>query len=157
MQAVQVQPEEADRRMARCLVMGAEPAHEVEHIRVAPHPLGESLEAGECFRRVTVRRQAVDVSMDPVGVRPVTLDRHRSEAVVPDQTLGDLPPDAVEVMGAMGGLAQQDTARIPAQGEQWIEVIPAAAQWPGVLPQRGEGRVSSSHGPPPRAVFPRPA
>ena len=84
-QAVEVEPVEADLRSpcpAR-VVVRAQPADEVEHVGVAPHPGREALEAAQRLARPSSSSpRAADVAVDPVGVGPVGLDGDGGEALL---------------------------------------------------------------------------
>src|SRR6266446_1826084 len=109
-QAVQIEAVEADLRRARRegVIVRPQPAHEVEHVRVAPHPDREPLETGKGGVGVPVLAQSPDEAVDPVRVGPVRLDRDSVKAFFDDQALGEPRPLGVEIVRAVRGLAQQD-------------------------------------------------
>ncbi len=63
-----------------------------------------------------------------MGVGPITFDGDGIEAALVDQALRDQGALAVELVRAVGGLAQQDDARVADQLEQPIVVIGGAGE-----------------------------
>ena len=92
--------------------MLAQPAYEVEHVGVAPHPLREPLEARERLAAAPVFAPPAHVAVDAVGVRPVGLDRHGRKAFLFDEPLRDLRALAVELVRAVRRLAEQHEPRV---------------------------------------------
>jgi hypothetical protein len=60
--------------------------------------------------------------VDPVGVRPVGFDGDRAEPPLADQSLGDLCPDSIKLVGAVRRFADEDVPSIADQREEGIEV-----------------------------------
>ena len=115
------------------VVVVAEPADEVEHVGVAPHPGRESSEARQRLDGLGVVAAAADVAVDAIGVGPVGLDGHGVEALLADQPLGDLGTLPVELVRAVRGLADQHEAGVADQLQEGIVVV-------GRAPQRVRGR-----------------
>ena len=105
------------------VVVGAEPADEVEHVGVAPHPGGEPPEARQRIDGLGVVAAAADVAVDAIGVRPVGLDGDGGEPLLADQPLGDLGALAVELVRPVRRLAEQHEARVADQIQQRVVVI----------------------------------
>ena len=116
--AVEVEAVEADLGLVERLrvVEGAQPLQERDDVGVAPHPAREPAEVGQRLARVGVGRLPAHPAVHPVGVRPVRLDRDGGEALLVDQPPGDAGPLAVELVGPVGGLADEDEATIPRCG-----------------------------------------
>jgi hypothetical protein len=100
------------------VVVVAQPADEVEDHRGAPHPGREPLEAAQRRLGRRVLAAAADIAVHPVGVRPVGLDGHGAEPQLLDEPPGHAGPGGVELVGAVGGLADQHEAGVPDQVEQ---------------------------------------
>ena len=66
-----------------------------------------------CFHRVDVVAYAANVAVDAIGVGPIGLDRHRREVLLLDQAFRYLRPFAVEVVRAVGRLAEQRKSGAP--------------------------------------------
>src|SRR5262249_35724286 len=101
-EAVEIQPVEARGRFrSGTLVIGPQPADEVEHVSISPHPGRKTLEAGERFDGFFVVPGAAYVAVHSVGVGPVSLDRDRAEPSLRDQPFGDLRALPVELVRAV--------------------------------------------------------
>ena len=116
--------------------MGAQPSDEVEHLRVAPHPCREPAESPQRLLGVAVRAAPGHVAPDAGGVGPVALDRHTREPLLHDQPSRYPGPFAVELVGAVAGLAEQDHAGVADQLQQHIMLSRAARQLVGIAPDR---------------------
>ena len=68
-------------------------------------------------------RQAHHVAVDPVRVGPVGLDRDRGEAELVDQPAGDAGPLPVELVGAVGRLADEHEAAVADEVEERVVVV----------------------------------
>ena len=114
MQAVEIEPVEAGglAGLGASLWL-AQPADEIEHLGVAPHPGREAAEVAQRLLGVGVLGRPVHVAVDAVGVGPVGLDGDRAEAVLVDQPPGDPGPLAVELVRPVRGLADQDERASP--------------------------------------------
>jgi hypothetical protein len=122
-QAVQVDPVEpalGPPLPDRAVVL-PQPADEVEHVGVAPHPLREPLEPAERVARVRVVVEPLHEPVHAPRVRPVRLDGHRRETLLADQSLRQLRPDPVELVRAVGGLAHQHVPRFAHEVHQRVE------------------------------------
>ena len=125
MEAVEVKSVEADfrGRVALNVVVGPEPLDEAQHISVSPHPCGEPPKASERGVGILVGRHTHHISVDPVGVRPISLDGDDREAQFVDQAPGDPGALAIELMGAMGCLADQDEAPVADEAQQRVVIL----------------------------------
>ena len=121
MQAVQVETVESGLRRTRPVVVFPQPADEVEHVGVAPHPLREAAEAVEGLDAVGILALVPDKPVHAVRVRPVGLDGHAAEPLLADQPPRDLGASLVELVGPVGGLADEDEAGVADRREQGIE------------------------------------
>jgi hypothetical protein len=110
------------------VVVFAQPADEIEHIGVSPHPLRETFEATQRFHAVDVRACAADETVDPIGVRPVCFHRHGIEAAFVNQPFGNLRTLPIEFVRAVTRFAEQDKARIAHQIQERIVVVSRAGQ-----------------------------
>src|SRR6266850_404006 len=156
-QAVEVEAIEPDLGGAwlQAVVVGAQPAHEIEHVRVAPHPGGEPLETGERGIGIPVFAFAADEAVHAVRVGPVGFDRDGVEPFLDDQPLGDASPLLVELVGAMRCLAEKDQAGVSNGVDQRVVRIRIRQRMNG-LAQRLEHRdIRVDHGVP-SAASPRP-
>ena len=90
-QAVKIKPVKA--RLPICVallvVMLTQPADEIEHIGVAPHPLRESFETAQRVHAVEIGTFASNETIDAVSVRPIGFHRDGVEAALINQPLGD--------------------------------------------------------------------
>ena len=111
--------------------MAAQPVDEGQHVGVAPHPVRKAPEAGQRAVGIRILALAAHIAVDAVSVRPVGFDRHRMEALVLDQAPGDAGAFLVELVGAVGGLAQQHETCTADQVEQGVVVALAAIQADG--------------------------
>ena len=102
--------------------MPAEPADEVEHVGVAPHPRWEPLESSQGIDGIGIIAPAADVTVDAIRVGPVGLDGDRIEALLPDQPLGDLGAFPVELVRTVRRLADQHEAGVADPFEQGVVV-----------------------------------
>src|SRR5439155_8972311 len=116
------------------VVAAPQPADEVEHVLVAPHPGREAPESGEGGRGVGVLRTTADEAVHALGVRPVALDRDRRETLFLDETPGDPRAFAIELAGAVRGFAEENEPRRPGELQEGIEVPAVAGDWPRVIP-----------------------
>jgi hypothetical protein len=66
-------------------VVPPQPRHEVDHVGVPPDPRREAPKVGERLPSIGVVAQATHVTVDAIGVGPVTLDGHGREALVGDE------------------------------------------------------------------------
>ena len=102
--------------------MRAQPLDELDHVGVAPHPRGEAPEVGERFYGIDIVAHAAHVAVDAVGVGPIGLDRDGREAFLLDEPLRDLGALAVELVRAVGRLAEQHEARVADQVHERVVV-----------------------------------
>ena len=125
-EAVEIEPVEARARPGVRLVVRAQPRDEVEDDVVAPHPRGEALEVRERLVGARVVALAAHVAVDAVGVRPIGFDGNRVETLFRDEPARDRGALAVELVGAVGGLADQHEASAPEPLDQPVVIAPAA-------------------------------
>ena len=102
--------------------MRAEPANEVQHIRIPPHPLWEALKPAQRLSRVSILVRSAHISVHPIGVGPIGLHCDRGKALFPDQTFRDLGSDPVELVGSVRGLANEDVRRFTDYFEDRIKI-----------------------------------
>ncbi len=124
-QAVKTKPLRP-RRLA--VIVLPQPANEVKHVRVAPHPGGKALEIREGLDGFLVVALALEEAIDPISVRPVGLDGHGGEAFFPDQAFGDLRPGAIELVSSVRRFSKQDETRVADQLQQRVVVGGSAGQ-----------------------------
>ncbi len=122
-EAVEIEAVKADlgRGVLDPQVVLPQPGDELRHFLVAPHP---GREAGEGRLGGRQRRLAAYVAVDPRRVGPVGLHRHHVEALALDQLAGDAGAEAIELRGAVGGLAEQHQAARADALEERREVDP---------------------------------
>ena len=125
MQAVEVEAVEAGPRgrLRDAVVALAQPADEIEHVGVAPHPGGEALEVGQRLRGPGVAPRPSHEAVDAPGVGEVGLCCDAAEAEVDDEPLGQLGSPLVELVGAVRGLADEHDAGVARELEDGIEVV----------------------------------
>ena len=101
--AVEVQAVESDFRFRGCaaVVVRPEPADEVDHVGVAPHPLGEALEASERLFGIGGVALAAHEAVDAVGVGPIGLHGDPDETLLANQTLRNLGSNAIKLVRAV--------------------------------------------------------
>lgn len=109
-QAVQIEPVDARARLPRQgRVALAQPADELAHRTIAPHPCGQARQVRE--RRIGVgigdRGVALHAAIHAPHIRPVALDRHGVEPAFADPARGDLRAHPVELVGAVRRFAEQ--------------------------------------------------
>ena len=123
-EAVEVEAVEADlrRRGRERVVVLAQERHELRHLDVAPHPGREAPEVAERLLRGRVVARRAHEAVDPVGVRPVGLDRDGREAALGDQALRDLRALAVELLRAVRRLPDEDEAGLRRALDQVVVV-----------------------------------
>jgi hypothetical protein len=111
---------------AEPVVVIAEPADEVEHDRVAPHPGREALEAAQGLLGGSILAAAAHVAVHAVGVGPVAFDGDRAEALVLDEPPGDGRPLFVELVRAVARLADEHVVGVTDDVHQRV-VVPCCA------------------------------
>ena len=123
MQTVKIQSIEAytSRGLVQLVVI-PQPANKVEHIGVAPHPGGKSLEASKGIDRILVFALKSYKLIDAIRIRPICFDRNRVETFFRNQALGNLCAQSIELMGAMRGFSNQNKTRVADHVEQRIEI-----------------------------------
>ena len=110
------------------VVVRAQPADEVEHLGVSPHPGGEALEAAQRLLGIRVLAGPAHIAVHPVGVGPIGLDGDPREALLLDQPACDQGALAVELVAAVGGLSEQHEAGVADQIQQRVVVIRQATE-----------------------------
>src|SRR6266436_8989477 len=138
MQAIEIEAVKSNLCSARRerVFVRSQPFDEFDYYGVAPHPGWESPKIGEGFHRIEVIARAADVAVDAVGVRPVGFDCDGCKVFLLDQPLRNLGPLAVELMRAVGCLAEQCEACIADSVHERIVVSGNAGQWMGARAQR---------------------
>ena len=139
-QAVEVEPVEAGPRgrIRDAVVALAQPADEIEHVGVAPHPGGEALEVGQRLRGPGVAPRPSHEAVDAPGVGEVGLGGDAAEAQVDDEPLGQLGSPLVELVGAVRGLADEHDAGVARELEDGIEVVHRPCHRPCRLRDRAD-------------------
>jgi hypothetical protein len=81
-QTIQVESVEAGALcpVRQTVVVAAQPADEIEHVGVAPHPLWEPREAGEGIGGVGIVAHSAHEPVDTIRVGPVRFHRHPGES-----------------------------------------------------------------------------
>jgi hypothetical protein len=121
--------------------MTPEPAHEVEHIGISPHPGGEPLEIGERVDGIHVGSDAAHVAIHAIGIGPVGFDGHRRETSVGDQALGDRRPLPIELVRAVRRLAEKDDLGLADAVEQRVVIADRTGERDDVRPKSIGGRL----------------
>ena len=85
-------------------VVLAQPAHEIAHLGVPPHPGRKPGKRRPLRRRIL---KMPHVMIDPRRIGPVGLDRDKAKALFDDEIAGDALAHPVEFGGAVGRLAEQ--------------------------------------------------
>ncbi len=108
-QAVEVETVEADlgRRARLRVVARPQPLDERQHVAVSPHPRREATKAFQRSVRVAVVGVAQHVSVNPVGVRPVSFDGHRVETQFVNESSRDSSTFSVEFVRSVRGFADE--------------------------------------------------
>ena len=122
MQAVEIQPIETSALGMPVLVVIAQPPNKIENIGVAPHPCGKSPEARKRVDRFFVFTFKLNKLVNAIRVRPVCFHGDCGKPLFRDQALGDLRAQAIELVGSMRGLSEQDESRVANHLEQRIEI-----------------------------------
>lgn len=131
---VQIEAVESHTRVGgNPVVVGPQPADEIQDVGVAPHPVWKPLEPAQGLGRIAIVPGAPDVPVYAVGGGPVGLHRHRREAALADQSLGDFGPEAVELVCAVRRLPDQREAGVPDPREQRVEVLGTPSERVGGL------------------------
>jgi hypothetical protein len=113
--------------------MRAQPADEVQHIGVGPHPGREASEIRERLNRVFVSARRSYEPIDAIRVRPIGLDGDRSESLFGNQPPRDEGTLSVELVRPVRRFADQHDTRITDPFEQRIVLCRVALQWPGTV------------------------
>jgi hypothetical protein len=137
-QAVEVEPVEANRRRAGMfgVVVLAQPTDEVEHVGIAPHPLGKPAEVSERVDGVLVVAAAVNVTVDAIRGGPIGLGGDGNEAPVDDEPLGQLRAFAIELVRAVRRLADEHELRVADGVDGGVVIVGAAVQRRGTAAER---------------------
>jgi hypothetical protein len=143
---VEVQAIEPNFRAARGerVVVIAEPADEVEDVGVAPHPGGEAEEVAERVDGGRVVAGVLDEAVHAVGVGPVGFDGDGGEAFLFDQPAGEEGAVAVELVRAVGGLADEDVAGVADGREEGVVVVVCVVKGVGGMLNYG-GNAAVAH------------
>jgi hypothetical protein len=132
-EAVEVHAVEIDhaaRRRASCarLVVSAEPARELDHLLVAPHPGGKAAERGERGVGVGVAGSALHPPIQSTHVGPVGFDGDGVETLLLEQPLRDARALVVELVAAVRRLAEEHEARVADPIEERVVVVALAGE-----------------------------
>src|SRR5919109_4927125 len=103
--------------------MSAEPADEVEHVRVSPHPGRKTLKSTQGLVGIGVHSNAAHVTIDSIGVWPVGFNCNRAKAFFRDEPFGEFGSLAIEIVGTMRRLADQGKTRIADEVQQSIVIV----------------------------------
>src|SRR5947209_7613886 len=98
--------------------MGAQPAHQIKNICIAPPPLRKPLEIAERFQRSLTVAATLNVAVDAERVRPISFPGDQSKAFLEDEPFRDFGPSFVELMRPMRRFAEQHVAGIPYELQQ---------------------------------------
>src|SRR5439155_19897249 len=114
-ETVEIEAVEADlrRSIGECVVLLTKPTHEVEHIRVPPHPGRESPEPGQGIDRLRVATGARYVPMNAIGIGPVSLDGDGVKSLLADQAPRDDRSLAIKLVRSVRRLAEEHEPPIP--------------------------------------------
>ena len=110
-EAVEIEPVETDLALRMLVVPFTEPAHERQHLGVAPHPRREPLEAGQRGVGVAVVAFAAHEAVDAIRIGPVRFDRDRGQAVMLNEVFRDARAKVIEVLRAVRRFTDRDRAR----------------------------------------------
>ena len=83
------------------VVVLAQPADEIEHVGVSPHPLRKTLKPAQRFHAVAVFARASDKPIDAIRIRPICFHGHGAKAALRDQDLRDLRANPIKLVGAV--------------------------------------------------------
>ena len=108
MQAVQIQSVEANASGVPVFIVIAQPADKIEHIGIAPHPGGKSLEAGKRINRVLVFTLKSHILIYAICIGPIRLDCDCVESFFRDQALGNLSAQAIELVSPVRWLLRSE-------------------------------------------------
>src|SRR5262249_10925244 len=86
------------------------------------------LKAAQGFVRICVTANAAHITIDAISVRPVSLNRHDVEALLPNQAFGDLRAFAVELVRAVRRFTEQYEARFADSLQQWVVINSRAVE-----------------------------
>ena len=138
--AVQIEPVKPHRRAAlpEPCVMPPEPAQERDHLDVPPHPGGKPLESPQRLLRRAIAALALHIAVRPVSVGPVGFDDHPVVAQFFNQEPGYDRALAVELVGAVGRLAQQYQPGPGRPPEQRVVVLRVSRQRAGAVGNKRE-------------------
>ena len=122
MQAVEIQPIETNPLGMPVLIVIPQPTYKIENIGVAPHPGGKSLEARKRVDRIFVFTLKAHKLIDAICVRPICFYGDCGESLFRDQALGDLRAQAIELVGSMRSLSDENEPGVANHFEQRIEI-----------------------------------
>ena len=122
MQAVEIQPIETDPLGMPVLIVIPQPTYKIENICVAPHPGRKSLEARERVDRIFVFTLKPHELINAICVGPVCFYSDCGESLFRDQALGDLRAQAIELVGSMRSLSDENEPGVTNHFEQGIEI-----------------------------------
>src|SRR5688572_21037731 len=80
-QTVEVQAVKTDlrRRRRKIIVIGSQPTNKIQHVSVAPHPGGKTLETRKRFNCIRVTAYTLNISINPISIRPISFHCDRSK------------------------------------------------------------------------------
>ena len=129
-QAVKIEPVKA--RLPICVallvVMLTQPADEIEHIGVAPHPLRETFETAQRVHAVEIGTFASNETIDAVSVRPIGFHRDGVEAALINQPLGDEGALPVKFVRPVTRFAEQNEAGLAHHLDERVVVVRRTGQ-----------------------------
>src|SRR4051812_46536477 len=111
MQAVEIESVESGAAVLWYrIIAAAKPIDEIQHVHVAPHPGGKSLEAAERLHCILVSA-AANKTVHAKCIRPVRFDRNGSESLFFDQPFRDARALAIEIVCAVRSFTDEHEAR----------------------------------------------
>jgi hypothetical protein len=115
MQAVKIEPVKSAFAIFEHLlvVVPAQPANEIEHVSISPHPLRKTLEPAQRFHAVAILARAADKPVDAIRIRPICFHSYGAKATLGNQDLRDLSANSIKLVGAVTRFADQNKTGIP--------------------------------------------
>jgi len=104
-QAVQIQSVEPNALRMAVLIVISQPAHEIQHVSIAPHPSGKPLKTGKGIDGVLVPALKPHILAYAIRIRPVCLDGDCGESFFCDQAFGNLSAQAIELVSPVTGFS----------------------------------------------------
>jgi hypothetical protein len=123
----------------------AQPADQIQHITIAPHPGGEPLEIAQCLFGIAICTLTTYVAVDAIRTRPIRFDCDQIKTFFFNQPAGQFRTRAIELMRTVRGFAQQYQVGIANPFDQRVEIRWCPLQWVSCFPQRIEERRFADH------------